>query len=343
MMMTPKSFIQEKNLILTFYDALESANPHNVMDIISRYTSEDWLWRSFHPFNLQTGAEAVANRFWRPFLTAMPNLQRRQDIFFAGANQIDNYQSVWVVSMGHLMGLFDAPFVGIQPTNKLAFLRYCEFSRIEHNQICETAFYFDLPHFMRQAGQPIFKNQPPRSQTPIKQTGQFLVQPGPRTHDGLLFEDAPAHAGEQTLKLINGMITNMQGWQNPLPIEEELALSFADDMLWWGPEGIGATYTIPRYIEQHAGPFRAAFDERSETNHLCRLAEGHYGGFFGWPNFTAMHKGGFMGYPAFNQRSEFRVIDIYRRHGNRLAENWVFIDLLHFFNQAGFGLDWGGA
>ena len=30
-------------------------------------------------------------------------------------------------------------------------------------------------------------------------------------------------------------------------------------MIWWGPAGIGATYTIERYAKQHAGPFRAAF------------------------------------------------------------------------------------
>jgi len=32
---------------------------------------------------------------------------------------------------------------------------------------------------------------------------------------------------------------------------------------------------------------------------------------------------------------EFRVIDIYRREGDKLKENWIFIDLLHFFKQQG--------
>jgi hypothetical protein len=30
-----------------------------------------------------------------------------------------------------------------------------------------------------------------------------------------------------------------------------------------------------------------------------------------------------------------RVVDIYRRQGDRLAENWVYIDLLHFLNLQG--------
>ena len=81
--------------------------------------------------------------------------------------------------------------------------------------------------------------------------------------------------------------------------------------------------------------FRAAFSERSKTAHICRMAEGHFGGFFGWPNFTATLSGPFMSRPPTGKRSEFRVIDIYRREGSKLVENWVFIDLLHFWRAQG--------
>jgi hypothetical protein len=65
------------------------------------------------------------------------------------------------------------------------------------------------------------------------------------------------------------------------------------------------------------------------------MAEGDYGGFFGWPNFTARHTGGFMGMPATDTPGAFRVIDMYRRSGDKLAENWVFIDLLYFWKSQG--------
>jgi hypothetical protein len=42
-----------------------------------------------------------------------------------------------------------------------------------------------------------------------------------------------------------------------------------------------------------------------------------------------------MGMPATGKRGDMRIIDIYRRAGSTLAENWVFIDLLHFWNQQG--------
>jgi Predicted ester cyclase len=233
--------------------------------------------------------------------------------------------AVWVASMGHLLGLFDHPWLGVRPTGKIAMLRYGTFHKVENGKITEEAMYFDLPHLMVQAGQNPF---PP-------QTAQHLVQPGPMTHDGVLYTDAPEDEGRATLAAIDAMISDLGSWDLGVPLEEELRRTWHEDMVWWGPEGIGATYTIPRYAQQHSGPFRAAFTNRSKTGHICRTAEGHYGGFFGWPNFTAKHVGGFMGMPATQDRVEFRVIDFYRREADKLAENWIFIDLLHLWDQQG--------
>ena len=58
--------------------------------------------------------------------------------------------------MGHLMGLFDAPWLGIRPTRKLAMLRYAEFHRVAEGRIVETAQFVDIPHLMTQAGQTPF-------------------------------------------------------------------------------------------------------------------------------------------------------------------------------------------
>ena len=68
------------------------------------------------------------------------------------------------------------------------------------------------------------------------------------------------------------------------------------------------------------------------------MAEGAYGGFFGWPNFTARLTGDFMGFPATGKVGEMRVIDIYRRRADKLAENWIFIDMLHFWKQQGIDI-----
>ena len=314
-----------KRTVLEFHAALDAAGLEKLAAVSEQHTSADMLWRGVHPFDSFQDGPGAAERFWKPLKLALTGLQRRDDIFFAGRNEMDDGASVWVVAMGHLMGLFDSPWLGIRPTGRIAMLRYCTFHRVAGGKIRETVMHVDIPHLMVQAGQNPF---PP-------QTGAHLVQPGPMTHDGLLHEACPEAEGLATLEAINAMINTLGQWQSGLPLEEELALDWHDDMLWWGPAGIGATYTIERYARQHAGPFRAGFSKRSRTNHVARLAEGHYGGFFGWPNFVATPTGGFMGMPATGKESEFRVIDIYRRSGDKLAENWIFIDLLHFWKQQG--------
>ena len=65
------------------------------------------------------------------------------------------------------------------------------------------------------------------------------------------------------------------------------------------------------------------------------MSEGKFGGFFGWPNLTLRPAGGFMGMPATSKASDMRVIDMYRRSGDKLTENWIFIDLLHFWYNQG--------
>jgi len=315
-------FQKEKNVVREHYRALDAPRA-DFEAVLARHTGSDYLWRGYHPFG-ELNAQQAASKFWGPLREAITSMQRREDIFFAGANTCDA-GGVWVVSMGHLMGLFDQPWLGIQPTGKMAFLRYCEFNRVEGGKITETAMYFDIPHLMMQAGLQPF---PP-------QTAAHLVQPGPMTHDGLLRDPQPKEQSEQTLAAIEAMISDLGQWQLGLPLEDELRRTWSENMIWWGPAGIGATYTIPRYAQQHSAPFRAGFSDRSKTNHIARLAEGHYGGFFGWPNFTARATGGFMGMPGSDKLGEFRVIDIYRRDGEKLVENWIFIDLLHFWNCLG--------
>jgi hypothetical protein len=317
-----------KSLVQAHYAAVEQATPATIATVLAARCAADCIWRGVHPFHIQSGPQAAADVFWAPLLRSFTNLQRREDIFFAGLNEIDGFTSTWTVSMGHLMGLFDAPFVDIPATRKIAMLRYAEFNRIEKGRIVETALFCDLLHLMTQAGVNRFPDQ----------TAAHLVQPGPRTHDGVLMVPNDPAAGKKTLNLIDRMIGSITtANENPKDRtpREELLENWTEDMAWWGPEGIGATFTIDRYIEQHQGPFRRHIKDRAFNGHLCRTAEGTYGGFFGWPNLTLTNADSFMGITGNDIRADMRVVDIYRREGDKLAENWVFIDMLHFLKMQG--------
>jgi hypothetical protein len=134
--------------------------------------------------------------------------------------------------------------------------------------------------------------------------------------------------------LVNAMIGDINTHQKYPTPQEELAHCWHDDMLWWGPEGIGATYTIDRYVTQHQRPLRTQIKDRVYNGHICRMAEGNFGGFFGWANLTVTNGGGYLGMPA-GGPAEMRVVDLYRRDGDKLAENWIFIDILHFLAMQG--------
>jgi len=278
-----------------------------------------------HPFNEQQGAQAVVDAFWAPFLSSFAPVMRRNDVFLAGDNYARDDGTTWVLTMGHLMGLFDKPWLGIPPTRKIAMLRFAEFHRVEHGRIAETALFCDILHLMLQAG---LAPLPP-------QTGAHLVQPGPMTHDALLFAEQQEHEGQATFALIKRMITDIGDPGKYARREDELRQHWAGDMIWWGPAGIGASYTIDRYLEQHAGPFRAHLHDRVFHGHVAFVTEGNYGGFFGWPNLSMHNIGGYLGLPTSAARGEMRVVDVYRRKGDKLAENWVFIDILHFLKCQG--------
>ncbi len=321
-----EDFQKEKRLVLNYYEALSSGLEHEIGKICTQYLSDHCIWQSYHPFLDQRGSLEIARHFWVPFKTSFKRLQRRQDIFFAGKNLLDQEGSVWVVSMGHLMGLFDNDWLLIKASKKMIFLRYAEFNKIEDNKIVQTAFYFDLPHLLSQVGKNPFPNA----------LGLNILQPGPLTHDGVYLNDQDFNEGKKTSQVIDFMIETLGDWNSQLVLEDELALNWHDDMIWWGPTGIGATYTIERYAKQHAGPFRSAFSNRKFNGHVCRVAEGNYGGFFGRPNLTMELTDSFMGIPPTNLSADMNVIDLYRRDSEKLAENWVFIDLLGFWLQHGF-------
>ena len=321
-----------KSVVRAHYAALADATPDSAAEILAQTLTDDCHWYGMHPFNEQVGPGAIAEAFWVPFLRAFTRVQRREDIFFAGLNEMDGFQGQWTCSMGHMMGLFDAPFLTIPPTRKMAFLRYSEFNKIEDGRITQSALFVDLLHLMLPAG---------HDPLPAPQTAAHLIQPGPMTHAGLLHAPQDAAESARTLARINemiGSIDHANSAHRPLPPTEELAQNWRDDMIWWGPAGIGATYTIDRYIEQHQAPFRRGLSGRAFNGHLCRMAEGTYGGFFGWPNLTLTNTNGFMGVPASEARADMRVVDVYRREGDKLAENWVFIDMLHFLKMQGIDI-----
>lgn len=325
------NFQSQKQIIRDYMRIFDGAELEDLDSTLDSLTTPNYHWRGMHPFYEQKSASDVVSAFWRPLKQSLTSMQRREDIFFAGQNVYANAGEVWTCSMGHFLGLFDQDWLGIPATRKMVFLPYAEFHRVEAGKIAESALFIDIIRIMQQAGIDPFPHQ----------TASAIIQPGPRTHDGLLYDAYPCKTGTDTLELVERMVADLSALNssgNDMPGPELLARTWHDDMIWYGPAGIGSTFTIPRYQQQHQYPFRQQLGNKVFNGHVTRFAEGNYAGWFGWPNLNNTNLGGFLGLPKSDIHAEMRVVDIYRRDGNKLAENWVFIDILYYLMQHGIDL-----
>ena len=323
------NFKDEKKLVLEYFNSIDNAKSETLVDSISKYTSDDFKMRCTHPFNELNGANQVANNLWVPIKNSFEPIQRRMDIFYAGINSLDNNEGKWVTSMGHFMGVFNKPFLEIQPNYKSILLRYAEFYKVENNKISEGAIFLDIMNFMQQLGLSII----PES------TGLVCVTPGPMNHKGLKFDHSDNNESQKTLELIHRMRDRLVTGSKMKSYKEELTLDWHDDMIWWGPGGIGASYTIDGYTKGHTKPFQDGLEFIKFNGHILSSAEDDLGGWFGWPNLIMKSMGGYLGLTnASDIESEMRVVDLYRRDGDKIAENWIFIDHLHFLKLLGIDL-----
>jgi len=251
-----------KALVRAANAAIDAAGADSVAEAMAPHFASDFLWRGMYPFHERTGREAVADVFWQPLKEAMGPIQRRPDIFFAGRNELDGFSSVWVVEMGHLMGTWDQSWIGLAPSRKLSFLRYCEFHRIEKGKIAETACYVDILNLLAQSG------RHPSAGT----TGSVLLTPGPATHDGLLYDAHPETEGRTSVGLISDMVTDLRANKVGSP-KDHMTRFWTPDMCWFGPGGIGASAFFDGYRRGHSGPFEDHLEYAHHTEHVARLGE----------------------------------------------------------------------
>lgn len=290
--------------------------------------SPDVAWSVSHPINALVGPEEVVERFFRPLRAALSHVYRRDEIFIGGANRRAQGGD-WVASITHYVGNFTAPLLGLSPSNRLAFLRAGEFYRVEGGRITEAKIILDLPDLMRQAG---------RFPLP-RELGTEMLFPGPATHDGVL--PAPRDGGAASLDVVERMLAALHTFDPKTfssPDQTGEGGTWAPDMMWYGPGGIGSNYRWEGFVKDHRESFLVAFPDRKGGNHYCRIGDGNYAAVSGWPSMTMTHAGDYLGVKATGKAMTLRVMDFYRCAEGRIAENWVCLDYMELFAQMGVDL-----
>ncbi|PTX55533.1 SnoaL-like polyketide cyclase [Litoreibacter ponti] len=278
-----------------------------------------------HPVNDLSGPEGVIAGFLDPLLRAFEGLYYRPDISIGG-NSFDG--SAWTSGMGYLVGTFRRDWLGIAPTDQLAYIRIGDFHRMENGQAVESYIYLDLPELLMQIG---------RYPLGTPQGACFMV-PGPATHDGLRTDLADPDHSARTYQI---MVDMLDGLATP---DEAWRPYWHPNMMWYGPASFGRFVGIEEF-QRFQVPFEAAFEgwgggmsPRTPTKHFTRFADGDYSCIGGWPSLQGTHTGSYLGFEPTGVTTRFRVCDWYRREGDLLVENWVFVDLPDALLQWGYDM-----
>ncbi|ASP34693.1 ester cyclase [Labrenzia sp. VG12] len=309
-----------------FLNAIFDPASSNEKDLFSRHLRDDVIFDVACPVNRLQGREAVIEEFYTPLKRALTNARRRDEIFIGGPNRRAP-GGHWIASVTHYLGNFDEPLFGVKQSGHLAFLRSGEFYRIEADgRISEAKIIIDLLDLMRQAG---------RFPLP-HMLGTEMLFPGPATHDGILPKDQAD--GEKTLDLCETMLADLKAF-DPETFSSKGQTGddgyWHDDMLWYGPGGIGSNYRWSGFEKDHRAAFLTAFPDRVGGDHYCRIGDGNYAAVSGWPSMTMTHRGDYLGVPATGKSLTLRVMDFYRCANTKIMENWVMLDYLDLFHQMG--------
>ncbi|WP_150525989.1 ester cyclase [Roseibium sediminis] len=313
----------------SFLNTVLSASQDERKALFARNLRENVVFDVAHPVNRLEGMDAVIEGFFNPLMNSLSHVRRRDEIFIGGPNRRAP-GGHWIASVTHYVGNLEKPLFGIRSSNRLAFLRSGEFYRIEPDgRISEAKIILDLLDLMRQAG--CF---------PLpRMLGTEMLFPGPATHDGIL--PTGQADGERTLDLCEAMLADLKAF-DPETFTSKGQTGddgyWHDDMLWYGPGGIGSNYRWSGFEKDHRASFLTAFPDRVGGNHYCRIGDGNYAAVSGWPSMTMTHQGDYLGVKATGKSLTLRVMDFYRCADRKIMENWVLLDYVDLFRQMGVDL-----
>ena len=323
------------SLIERFYIDLVSMGVDKIEVVAEKYLAADVKWSVAHPINNLLGREQVIDQFLEPLLLAMPDVERKPLVVVSDCHECaawresiaDDYEErCWVDATGYFIGIFSNDLFGIPLTGRTLYLRYTEMVRIENKKITECYLIPDFIDVMNQAGvNPLRKS--------LGHDG--LVMP-PTTQDGLRHFNGSQLESNKSKQLVLNMLDCLGRHDGKDLLSMDLENYWHADFMWYGPGGIGTTRGIEEFRRHHQGPFVRSFPDRSVDTKINMIACGNYVATGGWPHMSGTHtEGEWLGLPATNKELSLRVMDIWRREGDLLKENWVAIDIVDMLMQMG--------
>ncbi len=283
-----------------------------------------------HPFGDLKGPEEYFDLVYKPLLSSIPDLERREMICVTGTTE---KEETWVGTMGNYMGTFLHPFLDIPPTGHLIHMRFHEFFRLQCGKINEIQAIWDIPEIMMQA----------KAWPMAPQLGAFLCTPPPINGDGMTCSGD----GAASMKHVKDMLTDLcRHPENPNPQVMNLDKYWHPRFNWYGPAGIGTCRGISGFRHWHQIPFLRAMPDRvvdsNSDKNSSWVASTHWisqGDFVcetGWPNMRmGLTDDGWMGIAPVGKEIFLRSLDFWKIELGLIRENWVLVDILDVYKQIG--------
>ncbi len=329
-----------KQNVANFIDRIASADGPDLEEVLDGACHSECVWHIFHPFETMDGNGAAARLFWQPLKTAFPDYELRPATMLAGSYEGRQHVSL----LGHLMGTHAGPWLGVPPTHQLTFLRIAINFIFEGERAVRAYVMFDLIDLLRQAGLYPLRKMPGSAE-------QWAFPPG---NAGFSLANQEPGMGSRSLTIVREM---QRGLPEAAAIVDRATAAaahsphWAEHMNWFGPAGIGSSRGMRGFRDYHGALFLKGFPDRSgiprdETGpldrpgHFCEIGDGRWAMTAGWPAMRGTHLGGqWLGLPPTGRAIEMRVADWYRlTSDNRIADNWVMIDIPHILDQMGLDL-----
>ncbi|MDC0738657.1 ester cyclase [Cognatishimia sp. SS12] len=318
---------KHKALIAPLRAAMYDFDPKGVQAALAAIAAPDALFRLSAPFGDTTGPESYYDTAFVGLLTAWPDLERRDYIVMAGA---DEDGADWVGCGGYYTGTFLAPWLDIPPTGHQVAMRFHEFYRFQDGQIVEMQAIWDIPEVMIQA----------QAWPLAPSLGREWRAPAPATQDGIITGPRNEAQSAASCQLIMDMLAHLirypaQGG----PEVMDMPRFWHPKMNWYGPGGIGTARGISGFRHWHQTPFLAAMPDRGQypneiTHHF--FGDANYAAVTGWPNMAqTLSGGGWLGLPATGAKITLRSLDFWRVENGKIRENWVLVDLIDIYAQLG--------
>ena len=318
---TPTSFQNKK----TYAHYLKSFDGRELEDIETQTATifnKTAKINSSHPINEAQDGMGYFTDIIMPISQAFKGFGRQNYVVIGG----EYLGTEWVTSTGFFYGHFNKPLFGIPQSNKMAFLRFGEFHKMEDSKIIETYVYLGLAELIIAIGKwPLALSE-----------GYEGVVPGPATHDGVLISKSNPKTSRASADLVEGMLKRL-ATENA-----EWKPYWDDKMVWYGPGGLG-TYATVEAFDKFQRPFEKTFsgwgdgkdDGISDVGADCKAGDGDYAFLHGWKMITGVHVNPFLGIEPTGNRVFMRDCDWWRCSNGKIIENWCMLDTLHLVKQLG--------